>query len=83
MSDLRKVSLLQTLRSAQPYGVPEPVLLTQVRLAGHRDLTVPELQTELRSLADQGLTLRLPNSLGGDRWRITDLGLSKLTEAGV
>ncbi len=83
MSDLRKVSLLQTLRSAAPYGVPEPVLLTQVRLAGHRDLTLPQLQLELRGLADEGLALRLPGSLGGDRWRITDLGDSKLTEAGV
>lgn len=83
MSALRQVSLLQTLRSAQPYGVPEPVLLTQVRIAGHRDLTVPELQLDLRTLADAGHALRMPGTLGGDRWRITDLGLSKLTEAGL
>ena len=82
MSALLKVSLMQILRAAAPFGVPEAVALTHVRLAGHRDLTLPELQTALRTLADEGLALRMAGTLG-DRWRITDLGLSKLQEEGV
>lgn len=79
---LLKIATLQRLRDAAPYGVPAAVMLTHLRVGGHRTLAEPELLIVLRELADASLADRLDTPLG-ERWRITALGKSELTEAGV
>lgn len=80
------VALLQVLRAAGDLGRPEERLVTDMRMAGFAAITLPELQEELRALADkEGGAWVLPEAspFGGVRWAATAKGLRKLTEAGL
>jgi len=80
--NLLAIALLQSCRSAAPYGVPVATLVTHVRAAGHREATVPEVETQLRALGDSGCVSRLAGLLGPS-WRLTALGADALKEAGL
>ncbi len=75
------ISVLQLLRTKAEIGLPESALHTFLRTLGH-DLALPALQAELRALADRNLIAAFA-PLGSPRWRITALGESHLTEAGL
>jgi hypothetical protein len=75
------VSVLQALKAAGDVGRPEERLLTDARMAGF-DLTLPALQSELRTVADKNwITAFSP--IGVKRYRVTELGKSVLVEAGL
>lgn len=75
------IALLQVLRELYDLGMPETGLVSSARLAGF-DVALPALQVELRALADQNLIAAYA-PFGGKRYRITELGMSKLAEAGI
>lgn len=76
------VSILQALKAAGDVGRPEDRLLTDARMAGFGDITMPVLQSELRTLADRNWIISF-SPIGAKRYRATDLGKSKLVEAGL
>ena len=75
--------LLLALQSVGQLGLRAESLLPRARLEVARDLTAPQLDTTLRSLADRGLVLSTDSALGGPRWRITEAGTAKLAEYGL
>lgn len=77
-----RVALLQQMRNITPFGLGVEMLLNDMRLAGFRTITEPELDGVLQALAKEHLVSVL-RGLAGLRWRITELGMSNLTEAGV
>lgn len=74
------IAILLQLRAADGSGLAAQWLLDGLRLAAH-DLTLPELEAELRGLADKGWVLRYEAGIAGVRWRITGQGKSQLQEA--
>lgn len=72
--------LLLALHASALLGLRAESLLPRARLEVARELTVPELATTLRALADRGLVLATDSALGGPRWRITEAGTALLTE---
>lgn len=74
--------LLLALHAAKPYGFTTDTLLADMRQRRHRALTLPELETALRELADKRLAAPVEGLLS-DRWRITALGDSALAEEGL
>lgn len=78
------VLLLQMLRRKGDLGRTEDALLNDVRLTGGFDLDIFGLQQQLRVLANEKRwIIQIPAELALKRWRITDLGTSKLAEAGL
>ena len=77
-----RVSILQALKAAGSAGRPEDRLLTDARMAGFGDLSLPVLQSELRAVADLNWVTSF-TPIVGKRYRITSLGESILVEAGV
>ena len=75
--------LLLALHASAQIGLRAESLLPRARLEVARDLTAPQLDTTLRSLADRGLVLSTDSALGGPRWRITEAGTAKLAEYGL
>jgi hypothetical protein len=75
--------LLLLLRTAGEYGEIEGLLLSRLRLAGNRELTLPELKIAMLMLADRCWVARIESPLSGKRYRITVLGLSILAEEGL
>lgn len=76
-------NLLIELRQRSAYGETVAQLLTLLRVSGHRGLTLPELESALRALADKSWVTPFESPLSGKRWRITALGGSALTEEGI
>ena len=75
------IALLQALRSLGDLGMTEQQLLNHATVSGF-DLSLPQLQVELRGLSN--LNYIAPFSpLGGKRYMITDIGASKLAQAGL
>jgi len=81
MSSLH-VDLLLALNAAKPHGLPAGALLADMRQLRHRGVTLPQIETALRDLADKSFTAPLEGALTG-RWRITALGASALSEEGL
>lgn len=79
---LLHASILQSLREIGNHGRPTQLLLVDARMAGF-ELSLPELERELRQLADENLIASFTPALGAPRYRITGLGESKLVEAGL
>jgi hypothetical protein len=77
------LNILIELRNRQQYGDTEPRLLSMLRVGGERNLTAPELEKALRDLADKSWVTPFNAVLVGKKWRITALGESALTEAGL
>lgn len=75
--------LLATLRSAGGTGISEEQLLTLMRREGYVDMTVPQLASELRALADKSWLIAFDPPLGARRWRITTAGHAILSEQGI
>lgn len=75
------VAILQALRSLGDLGMTESQLLNHVRQVGF-DVALPALQVELRAICDRNNAAAFA-PLGGRRYRITELGESKLAEAGL
>lgn len=75
--------LLRALHRTQPYGLPADTLLSDMRLMRHRGVTLPQVETALRDLADKSLVTPLDGALVSGRWRITQLGASTLQEEGI
>jgi len=75
--------ILATLRSCSSTGLSEEQLLMLLRREGYSALTAPELEVELRGLADKSWLVPFTPPLGAKRWRISTLGISILTEQGV
>lgn len=80
---LLHAALLQALRAVGDRGRGEHLLLTDSRMAGFESLTLPQLQLELRALADKRWVVPFSPPLGGQRYRITDFGASQLEEQGL
>lgn len=81
MTPLHK-DLLLALHAARPNGLTAELLTSDMRGLRHRSATVPQVQTALRDLADRSLAAPMAGPLT-DRWRITALGSSALTEEGL
>jgi hypothetical protein len=76
------VILLQALRSKGDLGRTVEALLHDARMIGGFDaITKPQLESELKQLADKNWIAPMEFDLGLPRFRIAALGLSKLTEA--
>jgi hypothetical protein len=71
--------LLETLKQAGAYLLPERALRMQCQLAVP-DLRVAEADEALRWAETERLIIGGKDSLGAMRWRITDLGRSILSE---
>ena len=74
------VVVLQMLRAKRDLGRLEDALLNDARMQGH-ELTLAQLEGELRLLGDKNWIAPMELPLTGKRWRITALGESILTEA--
>jgi hypothetical protein len=59
----------------------EPQIHNAARIAGF-DLSLPQLQVEMPSVVNRNHAAQF-KPLGGKRYRITELGESKLAEAGL
>ena len=77
------IDLLRALSAAGKFGVAAVDLLADLRRGRHRDLTLPELESSLRSLADESFAKPFTDSLRQKRWAITAVGASALQEAGL
>lgn len=77
------IDILTELRALTQYGLSAETLLTYLRATNHRDLSLPDLKEQLRNLADNSFVTAYASALGGQRWRITGLGLSALKEASL
>lgn len=77
------IDILRQLAVMDFHGLPVDSIVTGLRLAAHRDATVPAVETALRDLADKSFATAFSPALGGTRWRITALGRSALQEAGL
>ncbi|WP_221029913.1 hypothetical protein [Actomonas aquatica] len=76
------IALLQALRAQGEVGMPADRLLNGVRIAGFTT-DLPTLNSHLRMLCDRSWVAGWESGLGGRRYRITGLGESQLTEAGL
>jgi len=77
------VFLMVGLRAAGDAGRGEDRLLLDARREGFADLAAPDLQLQLRGLADKSWLAPYNSPLGGKRWRITARGESALAEQGL
>ncbi|PTX95758.1 hypothetical protein [Opitutus sp. ER46] len=77
------IDILLALKGADKFGLPLDNLLVDLRRGRHRSLSVPQLESALRDLADRSFTTPVEATLSGTRWRITALGLSALQEEGL
>lgn len=77
------LDILLALRDGKQFGLSVEILLPRLRAGDHRGLTVPQLETALRDLADQTFVTSMRGPLGGVRWRITAVGISALEEIGT
>ena len=75
--------LLALLKSVGIYGLNAEDCLRRLRVAAHRDLTLPQTEQALRDLADKRFIAPFESPLSGKRWRITALGGSALNEEGL
>jgi hypothetical protein len=82
MNELQ-IDLLRALNAAGKFGICLDDLLADMRRGRHRDLSRPELETALRSLADESNAKTFTDSLRQKRWGITAVGASALQEAGL
>ena len=76
------IALLLILRTASTLGMPVARLVTELRFAAH-DMSAPEVEAELRKLADVRQVIRYAAGAAGTRWRITGEGNAHLTEGGL
>lgn len=76
-------NILVDLRTAGKFGQSLDRQLPLLRVSGHRGLSLPDLETAMRDLADKSFVAQFDGALGGVRWRITTLGESALAEAGA
>lgn len=81
--ELLRSRLLQALQAVGDAGRGVQLLLNDSRMAGFDALTLPELERELRNLADQRWVIAFSPPIGGQRYRLTEIGASKLREAGL
>jgi hypothetical protein len=77
-----QLSILLLLLAAGEVGMTEGGMLPQLRL-DYRELTAPQLATELRGLADKKWTLKHQPSIGMERWKLISLGTAALQEVGL
>ncbi len=75
--------LLISLRHSGQRGASQEILLAHLRTQRDESFTEPQLERELRALADQRLVAPYEQQILGKRWRITALGESTLQEAGL
>ena len=75
--------ILCALSAAGQLGLTVETILREARAELQRDLTLPELETEIRTLADKSLLTIYTPTLGSKRWRITQLGTSVVKEEGL
>lgn len=75
--------LLLALNGAGKFGLKLETLLADLRRGRHRGLTLPQLETAARDLADRSLVAPFESALEEKRWRITQLGASALSEEGL
>lgn len=80
--NLLHARILQVLRELGDKGRGEQLLVDDARMAGF-ELSLPELRSELWALADKAWIVSFSPPLGGTRYRITELGSSKLREQGL
>lgn len=83
MNDQLRLFVLANVLKLGSTGIAEEWLLQQARNNVSRQLTAPELETELRDQADRGWIIRYNPPLGAHRWRITAFGRSTATEMGI
>lgn len=87
MTDTERASLrrllLLALELSGELGMPENRLLADARAEGFVGLTAPQLELQLRAMADGRHVTPYDPQLGAKRWRITALGHSALVEAGL
>lgn len=81
--DKLKLDILFLLKPAQPYGLGVDTILRDLRVGRSRSLTLPELETAIRELADASLVTTVKSTLSGTKWRITAVGESALQEEGL
>lgn len=72
--------ILLALHGAGKFGLKLDNLIADLRRGRHRGLTVPQLESAARELADRSLVAPFESALGEQRWRITQLGTSSLQE---
>lgn len=77
------VFLLLSLNAVGEIGLPAASLLVRARVETYAALTLPELELQLRALADERKAQSYGTALGQQRWRITGLGRAALQEAGL
>jgi hypothetical protein len=75
--------LLRMMHAAGDIGITADLLLSRARVESWRELTLPQLETTLRSMADQGLAIAVERPLSAQRWRATGIGKSALQEMGL
>ena len=80
---LLNIFILLALHNAGEVGVQAETLLTRARVESNRDLTLPQLETALRGLADGRLISSYGTALGVQRWKILGLGRNALEEQGL
>ena len=76
-----RVFLLLTLNAAGQIGMQAESMLTRARVETFDALTLPELELQLRVLADERKVVSFGTALGQQRWKITGLGNAALQEA--
>lgn len=82
MNTLQQDTLL-ALHAAADHGLPVANLLADLRRGRHRSLTLPQLESALRGLADKTFATPFKSALDDERWRITGRGTSALEEAAL
>lgn len=75
--------LLSALGVAGAVGLTAETLLREARTEISAAITIRQLDTELRALADKSWITPFTPALAARRWRITALGQSALQEAGL
>ncbi len=78
-----RVFLLLALHAVGEVGIPAEGLLIRARIETFASLTLPQLELQLRVLADESKALAYGTALGQQRWKLTGLGRAALQEAGL
>lgn len=75
--------ILAALLTDSEFGRSEQALLRDARVELDRQLTQPQLEQQLREMADKCWITPYSPALAGKRWRITKLGRSIASEEGL
>jgi hypothetical protein len=79
-----ELQILSILRNSDGFLMPLDTVVAEVQLRGRQE-TASEIATALRNLDATGQTVGIANqdAPGGSKWKITDHGKARLTEANL